>query len=272
MADTVLADTGTSHLEARLSEGVATIVLNRPERLNALSATMADAFRRTLERVEAEGKAAAVVLTGTGRAFCAGGDVKAFAEQEPARAPATRRERLDHHRRAASLTRLIYQLNKPVIAALPGPAAGAGLALALAADLRIGCQDTVMTTAFLKVSLPGDFGTAWFLSRLIGPAAARELMLLNEKLDAPTCLRRGLLTRMVDRSQLAATAQRMARELANAPRTALQLMKQNLRDADDLSLEAALAAEAPRHLECSEGEEHRQAVRAFLDGRAASRA
>ena len=176
-------DTGTEDLLARVEDGVAVLTMNRPERRNALSPAMLDALARTLADAEADDDVGCVVLTGAGGAFCAGGDVKAMAEGEgngisfDAR---VHRQRLSHRATAGRL----HEMPKPTIAALGGAAAGAGLSLALACDLRYAARRAVLTTAFAKVGFAGDYGGTWFLTRLVGPARARELYFFADRYQA----------------------------------------------------------------------------------------
>src|SRR4051812_26697114 len=175
-------ETATTDLLARVDDGVAILTMNRPERRNALSPAMLDALAGALADAEADDDVRCVVLTGAGGAFCAGGDVKAMAEApgafdyEEAVAVQRRSQRATSGR--------LHGMPKPTIAALPGAAAGAGFALALACDLRIAARGAVLTTAFGRVGLSGDYGGTWFLSRLVGTAKARELYFLSERVTA----------------------------------------------------------------------------------------
>ncbi|MGH9301018.1 MAG: enoyl-CoA hydratase-related protein, partial [Acidimicrobiales bacterium] len=177
-------DTGTEDLLGEVDDGVATLTMNRPERRNALSNAMLSALDRVLAEVEIDDAVGCVVLTGAGGAFCAGGDVKAMAEGSSegaggggSRGPgggidaAIHRQRLSQRATSGRL----WQMPKPTIAAIPGPAAGAGLSLALACDLRYAAEGAVFTTAFAKVAFAGDYGGTWFLTRLVGSGKAREL-------------------------------------------------------------------------------------------------
>jgi 2-(1,2-epoxy-1,2-dihydrophenyl)acetyl-CoA isomerase len=260
-------DTGTTDVLGEVRDGVGRIVLNRPERRNALTPDMLGGLAALLAELESADDVGAVLLTGAGQAFCAGGDVKAFAERggEGGSASAPQPERIARQRdsQAATVGRL-YGLTKPVVAALPGAAAGAGLGLALAADLRIGCPATVMVTAFARVGLSGDYGTAWLLHRLVGPARAREMLFLSDRVSAEQCRELGLLNRIVPADELADAAQALAARLANGPRLALRNMKQNLVDADHDDLAASMEREIPRHMECGVSEDHREAVQAFV--------
>src|SRR4051812_22028430 len=160
--------TGTDDLLAHVEDGVAVVTLNRPERRNALSRALLDALADVLREVEGDDEVGCVVLTGAGGAFCAGGDVKDMAAggDELPFGALVERQRRNHHQTAGRL----HRMPKPTIAALPGPAAGAGLSLALACDLRYAAQRAVMTTAFARVGFAGDYGGAWVLPRPGGPA------------------------------------------------------------------------------------------------------
>src|SRR5262249_29540533 len=155
-------------------DGVAVLTMNRPERRNALSPAMLEALSRTFAQAEADDEVGCVVLTGAGGAFCAGGDGKGFSEGVGQAAPPDEqrllRQRMIHQATAGRL----WRMPKPTVAILPGAAAGAGLSLALACDLRYAADTAVMATAFANVGLAGDFGGTWFMSRLIGSAKARE--------------------------------------------------------------------------------------------------
>ena len=188
-------ETGTDHLLARVEDGVAVLTLNRPERRNALSGQMLAALGTTLARVEADDAVGAVVLTGAGGAFCAGGDVKGFAERSPG-APGASAERLQRTNQRATSGRL-WRMPKPTVAVLPGAAAGAGLSLAMACDLRYAASSAVLTTAFARVALAGDYGSAWFIVRQVGPAKARKLLYLSPRLSDDVALRLGLVNSVV---------------------------------------------------------------------------
>ncbi|MHA6630868.1 enoyl-CoA hydratase-related protein [Pseudonocardia sichuanensis] len=263
-------DTGTDDLLARVERGVGVVVLNRPERRNALSPDMLAALASVLADMEVADDVGAVLVTGAGAAFCAGGDVKAFAarggEGGGTSAPREERARRQQAMQRATTGRL-HTMAKPTVAALPGAAAGAGLGLALGCDLRIGCPDTVIATAFGKVGLSGDYGTTWLLSRLVGPSRARRLLFLGERLDAAAAHELGLLDWMVEADALAEFALSTAADMAAGPRQALAAMKANLLDAQRCDLDDAMDREVPRHLECGVSADHREAVQAFVEKR-----
>jgi 2-(1,2-epoxy-1,2-dihydrophenyl)acetyl-CoA isomerase len=261
-------DTGTDDLLARVERGVGVLTLNRPDRRNALSAPILAGLAALLEAWEDDDAVGAVLLTGAGGAFCAGGDVKGFAEGRQ-EAGASFDERVARQTASQDATTgRLHRYAKPTVAALPGAAAGAGIGLALACDLRLGGERASFVGAFGKVGLSGDYGATWGLTRLVGPARAREVMLLGERVDAATALDWGLLNRVVPGDGLAAAALDLAAGLAAGPRQALASMKANLLDAEELDLAAAMRREVPRHLACRETDDHREAVRAFVEKRA----
>lgn len=265
-----MTQTDTDHVLLDLADGVATITLNRPDRRNAMSTAMIERLGELLEQAESDPAVRVVVLTGAGRAFCAGGDVQQFDEDGGEGGGASE---VDEEAVAAQIRHQeatvgrIHAYAKPVVASLPGAAAGAGLGLALAADLRIGTPRTVMATAFATVGLSGDFGVAWLLDRLVGPAHARELMLLNPRLDAQACSDLGLLTQVVPEDELEAATAQLARRLADGPALALAHIRSNLREVPTQSLTEAMRTEVRRHKETGLTADHVEAARAFVEKR-----
>ena len=220
-------DTGTDHLLATLDARVLTLTLNRPERRNALTPEMLGALAAQLADAEMNPDVGEVVLTGAGGGFCAGGDVKGFAESGLVNEDidvAIHRQRLSQRATSGKL----HTMPKPTIAALPGAAAGAGLSLALACDLRIAAENAVLTTAFARVGLAGDYGGTWFLSQLVGTAKAREMYFLSDRYTAADALGLGLVNRVVAAEALEAETQGLAARLAEGPPIAYRYMKENL--------------------------------------------
>jgi len=264
-------DTGTGQLLCRLDDGVATITLNRPERKNALSDELTPALRQTLLTLEADPTVRCVVITGAGSAFCAGGDVSGMSARSgdsPTPSPSLQDavRRLQHGQE--TLTLRLFELAKPTIAALPGPAAGAGLSIALACDLRIAAASAFVVTAFANIGLSGDYGGSWFLTQLVGPARAKELYYTSRRVGAEEALALGIVNEVVPDAELPERTRALARTIANGPPIALRYMKQNLNRAVGADLKTCLAEEAERMVRCTRTDDHREAVRAFLDKRA----
>ena len=263
-------DTGTGLLLGELRDGVATLTLNRPEARNALSDELTPALRRMVLRLGNDPAVGALVLTGAGTAFCAGGDVKGMSS---GRGPGRNTERtageavLELQQRQRTLTGVIVSLPVPTIAALPGPAAGAGLALALACDIRFAAASAFVTTGYARIGLTGDYGINWLLTRLVGTARARELMFTADRVDAETCARIGLVNRIFPDESLRSEAAAFAARLAAGPREALALIKRNLERALTSDFLPALDQEAELLVRAAGTEDHREAVRAFIEKR-----
>jgi 2-(1,2-epoxy-1,2-dihydrophenyl)acetyl-CoA isomerase len=261
-------DTGTDHLLAELDAGVLTLTLNRPDARNAMSGEMNDALQAQLASAELDPEVRCIVLTGAGKGFCAGGDVKGMAggsgERQATLDEAIHRQRTNQRATAGRL----YKMPKPTIAALPGAAAGAGLSLALACDLRVMARNAVMTTAFAKVGFSGDYGGTFFMTQLIGTAKARELYFLSDRVDAEEALRLGLVNRVCEADDLAAETRALAERLAGGPTVAYRYMKENLNRAiSSGDVDDCLDLEATHHVHCAQTEDHRNAVAAFVEKR-----
>jgi 2-(1,2-epoxy-1,2-dihydrophenyl)acetyl-CoA isomerase len=248
--------------------GVAVLTLNRPERLNALRTSMMRSLVVELSSCALDETIRCVVLTGAGRAFCAGGDVRVQAEAAARGTDLIPEQMADELRASMEASRLLHEMPKPTIAMLNGVAAGAGCSLALACDLRIAGASARLTTAFAKVGLSGDFGGTWFLSRLVGPARARELYFMSEVLDASRMDALGLVNRVVPDAALETETMTLATKLADGPAVAFRYIKRNFNVADTGSLTESLDSEAYGMLRCRETEDHKEASRSFVDKRA----
>ena len=260
-------DTGTGQLLCMVREGVAIITLNRPEARNALSNEMSPALRRMIATCGADAGVRALLITGAGTAFCAGGDVKNMGDRRPPTDQTLEeRYRVMQGRHQGSAGAL-YALRKPTVAALPGAAAGAGLALALACDIRIAAASAFVATGYTKVGLSGDYGIAWLLTRAVGPGRARELLLTAERVDARRAAELGILHRVVEDTKLQDEAFALARSLAEGPSVAIGYIKDNLDEALDLTHGEAIDREAERMMKTQSTEDHKEAVRAFVEKR-----
>ena len=247
-----------------IAEGVATLTLNRPERLNALSSPIMEGLLEALPRLARDDAVGAIMITGAGRAFCAGGDVKRMAEGavEP-----SIEEAVTRLRGRMEVSRLLHEIPKPTIAMVNGPAAGAGLSIALACDLRFAGQSARFVTAFANVGFSGDFGGSYFLSKLVGTGKARELYYTAAPFDAAQALALGVVNRVVADADLAATTMEFARKLARGPRIALALMKKNFNAAESGTLAELLDLEARGQVETGQTADHKEAARAFVEKR-----
>ncbi|NUW46411.1 enoyl-CoA hydratase-related protein [Nonomuraea rhodomycinica] len=243
-----------------VSDAVATVTLDRPEAMNSLTAEVKSALLAALRRAAGDDGVRAVLLTGSGRAFCAGQDLREHAANlEAGRGLAgTVREHYN------PMVELVTTMAKPVVAAVNGVAAGAGASLAFACDLRVASEKAMFALAFSGVGLAPDSGASWTLQRLVGAGRAAELMLLGEPLDAARALELGLVTRVVPPDDVLKTAAELAGGLAQGPTRAYAATKRALAYAATHSLPEALEMEAVLQDECAATQDHREATRAFL--------
>ena len=247
-----------------IEDGVATLTFNRPERMNALSTPIMEGLLQGLPRLAGDPAVKVVVLSGAGRAFCAGGDVKDMAKGGEQRSVP---EATAHLRSRMEVSRILHELPKPTIAMINGPAAGAGLALALACDLRLAGTSARLVTAFVRVGFSGDFGGSFFLTRLVGTAKARELYFTGRPVEADEALSLGLVNRVVADEKLATVTMELARSLAHGPSIALGLMKHNLNCAESGGFAELLDMEATHQVQTGRTEDHREAAKAFVEKR-----
>lgn len=254
----------TQDLLRRVEGRVLVLTMNRPERRNAFSPELETAMRAALIDADQNDAIGAVVLTGAPPAFCAGGDVRRMAEA-PGDFNEAERIQLMHER--CELSRLLHEIGKPTIAMINGTAAGGGLSLALACDLRLAASSATFSTAFIKVGLPGDFGIHYFLNRLVGSGRARELLLTGRTIDSDEAEKIGLITRAVGDLALEAETMTLARAIANGPGLGYRLMKHNLNVAEDGDLAAVLDSEIRNHVTALRSEDHHEAARAFAEKR-----
>jgi len=267
----------TSHLIESRDQGVATLTMNRPEARNAMSGAMMAALQEALPRLAADQTVRCVVLTGAGAAFCAGGDVKGFASEAAGDGAGTRsaggggfnlEARVHGLRVGMELSRWLHEMPKPTLAAIPGPAAGAGLSLALACDLRIATEDAKLTTAFAKIGLAGDYGGSYFLTQLVGAAKARELYFTADVITGREAHALGIVNKVVPAAEFDEAAKRYAHYLASLPTVALGYMKKNLNAALSGSLHTVLDLEAMHMIRTFMTDDHKAAAQAFVEKRA----
>jgi len=264
----------TDHLIETFEDGVATLTMNRPEARNALSGPMSAALSEAVRRHAADPKTRVLVLTGAGGAFCAGGDVKGFAADTSRGAAVGQGQGPSFEQRVAGLrsgmevVKWLHEMPKPTLAVIPGAAAGAGLSLALACDLRIAAEGAKMTTAFSKVGLAGDYGGSWFLTHLVGAAKARELYFTADVITGAEAARLGIVNKSVPGDQLEAEGKAYAKHLAGLPTIAVGYMKKNLNASANVSLSELLDTEALHMVRTMMTEDHKAASLAFVEKRA----
>lgn len=269
MAQTL--ETGTDDLLGRIEDRVAVLTFNRPDRRNALSAAMYEGFATALPQIASEPDIRVLMVTGAGGAFCAGGDVKAMNAShnvaEPTKVMTAEERVTDLRSRQRAVSLALHDFPKPVVAALPGPAAGAGLSIALSADLRVASPSALLVTAFANVGASGDFGGSWFLNRLVGEARAKELYFRSPRLTAAEAARLGLVNEILDDDDFEAAALRWCAEIANQAPLAITRMKENLNRASRVDLGEALDAEASNMVFTMQTADHREAAAAFVEKR-----
>ena len=256
-----------SHLLKSVEDGVMKIVLNRPEAMNALSRDMMHGLTDALNEAAGSREIGCVVVRGAGdKAFCAGGDVKSMAAGRDQ--SKTFEDKVHDIRDRMRVSELLHEMGKPTIAMVNGVAAGAGLSIALATDMRFAGKSARMTTAFAKVGFSGDFGSHYFLHKLVGTGKARELYYTAEPVDAAQALALGIVNRLVPDGELVEATMAFARKLARGPRIALGYMKQNFNAAESGTLAELLDREARGQIETGQTADHKEAARAFVEKRA----
>jgi 2-(1,2-epoxy-1,2-dihydrophenyl)acetyl-CoA isomerase len=249
-----------------VEDGVAVLTLNRPDRLNAMSEPMLAAMLEALPRLADDPEVGVIVLTGAGRGFCAGGDVKAMAEGREFSGTSLE-EKAQTLRSSMEVSRWLHEMPKVTIAMVRGAAAGAGLSLALACDLRVASDTARFATAFARVGYSGDFGGSWYLTQLVGTAKARELYYTADIVDAQQALTLGIVNRVIPDTRLEEETMTLAGRLARGPRVAYRYMKRNFNAAESGTLKDSLDLEAWHHTRCGMTEDHREAAKAFVEKR-----
>lgn len=246
-----------------VSDRVATLTFNRPDKLNALSMDLIAGSIETLKAWSQDPEVGCIVITGAGRAFCAGGDVSTMAQDESE----TLEQKIDRLRSMQELSLLLYSIPKVTIAAVNGFAMGAGLGVCLSCDLRIASDQAKFGTAYAKVGYGGDFGTTWLLSNYAGGPKAKELFFLSDIIDASEAHRLGLVNRVVAHVNLSSEVKGISSRIAHGPLTSFRYMKANVNLASTADFKTMLDREAETHMRCSMTEDHKEGVRAFMEKR-----
>jgi 2-(1,2-epoxy-1,2-dihydrophenyl)acetyl-CoA isomerase len=245
-------------------DGIATLTLNRTDKLNALNKDLAVALYHALASVEADKEIHVVVLTGAGRAFCAGGDLGVIGKGHQENDMTELQPLL---RSGMQSVLKIRTMPQPVIAAVNGPAAGAGMNIALAADIRIASDTATFGQNFAKVGLFPDYGGTYFLPELVGPSRAAEMFYTGEMIDAQTALRLGIVNHVAPAAELDAEAQKLARKIADGPQRAIRAVKQVIFGRAKAALLKALEHEVKEQMKCFQSNDCGEGIRAFLEKR-----
>ncbi len=275
-----MSEAPSSHLIETQHGHLTVLTLNRPESLNAFSPLMIAGLQEALPRLANDPACRVLMLTGAGRAFSAGGDVKGF-EANAADAPnadgttsspqqkPTKETRAAGLRQSTVMVELLHSMSKPTIAAIPGVAAGGGFSVALACDIRLASTKARFTTAFNKLGLSGDYGGTYFLTQLVGTAKARELYFTSEIIDANEAHRIGVVNQIFDGESFVEDALEFAKQLAAMPPISSGLIKQNLNRALTADLGSVLDLEAINMMTCFDSNDHKAGARAFVTKRPA---
>ena len=262
-------ETGTEHLLAENNDGVAVLTLNRPEARNAMSGEMNAALQKVLADAELDHEIKCIVLTGAGKGFCAGGDVKGMASSGDGTVGPRTIDQAIHAQRVnqRATAGKLFKMPKPTIAALPGAAAGAGLSFALACDVRVMASNAIMTTAFARVGFSGDYGGTYFMAQLVGTAKAKELYYLSDRVSADEALRLGLTNWVCEPDELQAKALEIGHRISSGPTVAYRYMKENLNRALAGDVDDCMDLEATHHVHCGQTQDHKEASKAFVEKR-----
>jgi len=246
-----------------ISDRVATLTFNRPDKLNALSMDLIAGSIDVLKKWSSDPEVGCIVVTGAGRAFCAGGDVSTMAQDDSE----TLEQKIDRLRQMQELSWTLFNSPKVTIAAVNGFAMGAGLGVCLSCDLRIASDKARFGTAYAKVGYGGDFGTTWLLTRYAGGPKAKELFFLGDIIDADEAHRIGLVNRVSPHDTLADEVAGLASRIAHGPLTSYRYMKANVNLASSTDYRTLLDREAETHMRCSMTQDHKEGVRAFMEKR-----
>lgn len=263
-------ETGTDELWCSVTDHVATITLNNPTKRNALSANLTPALARMLVETEADPDVRVLVLTGTNGAFCAGGDIGGMGDTLSGGGAPDVSDMIERLRASQnSISLKLYEFSKPTIAALPGPAAGAGMSIALACDMRIAGESAFLAPAFGKIGLSGDFGGSWYLSRLIGPGRAKEVYYTSRRIGPEDGAKLGIFNRVVSDERLEQETVAFAKDIAAGPPIAQSFMKANHNVAAVSDLQSTLDLEADHMIRTMLSNDHKAAARAFFEKKTA---
>ena len=251
----------SNHILIEKEDNILHIKFNRPESRNAITREMFEILLSTLEECKKDNTIRAIILSGEGEAFSAGGDVKDMATRED---KSSLQDKTSSLRRIMGVSELLYSLPIPSIAIINGPAAGAAFAISLACDLRIATENAKFVTAFAKIGFSGDFGGSYFLTKIVGTAKARELYYLSETIDAQKAKELGIINQLIESDNLDIYVKELKSKFQALPPIAIRFMKKNLNNAELGNLDLSLNDEALYMMICSETEDHKNAAKASV--------
>jgi len=248
-------------------DGVALITLNRPERLNAFGDDLLQRLTEALVDCEDDPEVRCVAVTGAGRGFSAGADINNMGRGSSGPPPGPGVVNRRSHRSQQQTSGMLHEMGTPTVSLVNGPAAGGGLGLCLATDFRIASDRARFVTAFRNIGVSGDYGVAWFLNQMVGITRARELLMLDRRIDAEEAAALGIVTKIVPHDELLSEGLAFCRELAQGPTAVLSMMKWTLNYAATSSLSDSLYQEGSHVMLSFTGEDNKEAARAFLEKR-----
>ena len=264
-------------IKTDLSDGIYTLTFNRPEAMNAMTTAMGNRVRDAIILASRDPDVRVLVITGEGRGFSAGGDIKNLGQVDPLDPLAVKHGndprwndvemRVQRLNESAMVYYQLHAMPKPTIAMVNGPAIGAGMSPAIACDFRVMSDQAYFNCAYVNMGLSGDIGTAYYLTHVVGPAKAREMMLLPGKIGPEEALRIGLVTRVVPHDELRDATMELARQLARGPTLTYGHIKENLQAAIEQDPRVAFDIEARNFMRCFQTEDHKEAVAAFKEKR-----
>lgn len=272
MKNIIELDTGTRQLLSHIHGNIGIITLNRPESKNALSDELTPALRSQISNLNIDDRVNALIITGSGDAFCAGGDVKSMnastSNKESWTTESSEEEVLKNlQNKQMTLTHTLYNFSKPTIAALPGAAAGAGLSIALTCDFRYVNENAFAIAGYGRIALTGDYGMSWLLPKIVGLSKAKDMMLSNSKISAKEGLNIGLFDKVIKGDELLKSSLEYANILSTFSPLSLKAMKNNIQSSTEISLEESLNQEAIELIKASKSNDHKEGIRAFVEKR-----
>lgn len=272
MKNIIELDTGTRQLLSHIHGNIGIITLNRPESKNALSDELTPALRSQISNLNIDDRVNALIITGSGDAFCAGGDVKSMnastSNKESWTKESSEEEVLKNlQNKQMTLTHTLYNFSKPTIAALPGAAAGAGLSIALTCDFRYVNENAFAIAGYGRIALTGDYGMSWLLPKIVGLSKAKDMMLSNSKISAKEGLNIGLFDKVIKGDELLKSSLEYANILSTFSPLSLKAMKNNIQSSTEISLEESLNQEAIELIKASKSNDHKEGIRAFVEKR-----